>query len=606
MTISEALTSVNRLVQSLLSAGPGEEDQEQNHKQEQQQEDRLAGLTIDIKITILKFLVVELMGTILVSEQIDARFGRLPEMEKQARRENVEGRTARKDLASVRREIRALLAAEENSEEPTTEQQHQQSAVVDIHEPVTPPAELETLAEMEPIERTEDESKRLEEECKTEATSPAPSVTPVPPVDNEARMKQLVDEERRLLQKIGRGNDHFGPSLDTSGVVIQDSVDSLNVAALAADSTTFHVHEEILKQRMSVRNRGVGRDRHGREYWSFQSLPGIFLYVDQFTMDGEHVDLDGVSVEPLQDLRHEWYRYSDAESIAGLMKSVDAIGMKFECERQLKKMLDKWRNVLLENELWTKCGDTYANADRSVPQKLRANMASLLEAAAKRIFMPIVHLPNVFTQHRDMVPGVRAWLDRVRSLGQHEEQPQQSQQEQQQQQGTLAEWKAVVLGLLSTAHRPMDGPVTTKKTKNKRKTKRKVSQGAPIPRSELSPLVLCCLDPQWVEIRPVTVKSMEKSLHQWKILVDSSDHMDRLYVAVRLLHDCIMANTETSVEFAAVTGVDPLTVNTADTVASSPNSMGSSEPEDMSQEEPDYNGRAKRNKTSARRSSGRR
>ena len=546
-TATDVMVTINKLVKCLASSD----------------EDRLPALDIDMKIKILKFLVVELVGTILVSEQIETRFGKLPEMEKQARRENVEVRLARKDLAGVRREIRTLLAAEENGDE-------------SIVEPPPPVA-----VDSEPVAAMEENAST---ETGQEATDSSPAVedseAATPPVDNETKMKQLMEEEKRLIQKIGRNSDQFPSSLEVA--TAQDSTDSLN-GPLAADST-YHVHEEILKQRMSVRNRGIGRDRHGREYWCFQSLPGIFLYVDEYTNEAEHADFQGVSVEKPSDLEHEWYRFPDSESISSLMKTVDSIGMKFDAERQLKKMLDKWRNVLLENELWTKCGETYSKADISVPETLRVEMVALLESTARRVFMPMFNSPSVFKSFREMLPGLTQWLSTIAAL----------------QDGSLPEWKQAVTDLLSVCHRRMDEAVTAVQSKKRKNSKRKASQSAPIPRSELSPLVFCFLDQEAEETRLVDVKAVEKSLLQWKIFVTDSDHMDRLYIAVRMLHDCITANTEGSEVFTANDNADPLAGLIKVVASKNKSTAEESDHEDISHEELEQNGRAKRKKTARR------
>lgn len=463
--------------------------------------DPLISHPLALRMLIFKFLVNELAETELIMEQIEERFNRIPELKKQVRKENVDTRNAMKELASIRRELRIQMASLEQLEW----QIAHGSETVDEQAPTSEGKKME--------------DSQLQEE-KVEALKERVKMT-------EDHIQRLMTEEKRSTQRSSRSHEE----MEQDSAQVTDSLDSLQSVPGGSSDHYSNVFEQLLVQRMSVRNQAFGRDRHGREFWIFQSLSGLFLKMDDYGRACHRTDKYGLEFESLEDTHAEWYRFSTEEEIAEFTRTLDGTGMRFENERLLKKSWDKYRTLILE-QINQQKQERLSGEEENIYLNVAQDILHTLVAIRNIVFAPLSSESFVFsTEHfRPLVVEV---IDlHTPSRGSH----------------ALDPLRSITLHFIDVLCKSTT-VAETKKTAKKRKKTSKMTHIE----GDLGPLVCCFLFHLGNKVKPYDLKQVEKAISQWRSLVSSADNLDRLSFALRLLLGAIQ---EAVANHAAYTPLD--------------------------------------------------
>lgn len=241
-----------------------------------------------------------------------------------------------------------------------------------------------------------------------------------------------------------------------------------------------------------------------------------------------------------------------------VLNALDVRGMRFGAELQLYRSLSRWQDYALDIQAKAKVAPS--TAIRATPSPLipATHAYTTLRRLARHIFLPILSQSRLYAHFTDLLPGINNWLSGIPSKL-----------------ATVAidglspfeACKQAVLDFYDLCHGSCAGSSLGSKRKNsERRAKNskngrfnKSSASSRTTTAQLSPLAFAFLEHGKTH-RPIDVKSVDKSLSQWRQFVSDCDNAERLYFAVRLLYDHVCAETEDNGAYEERPGVDPLAV----------------------------------------------
>jgi hypothetical protein len=306
-----------------------------------------------------------------------------------------------------------------------------------------------------------------------------------------------------------------------------------------------------LRLQRNVRNMPVGFDRFGREYWVFQSMPGLFIRHDQqnphpgFEFVG-HAEANEDYERPIT-IDRNWHWIKTIEEFDALLQSLD--DHNSYDESRLALSLQKYRTIAFEEGNNFDLSDGIAlelkfHGVSKFTTQMYSDLRRCIQRVGSMVFSPCVNKPRStkYQHFNDIHERHNTWLPTA--FPSNNEPSLDSLRE------AVVEWFNL-LDSTSLESGPATGALTTEAVQSvqKKRTSRKkkgVLKFRPVP-DAISPLLFCFLSHDLQEMRTHELKSIDRAFSNWIVAVRNAD-LESLRLCCYLLERAVVGADGTVAE----------------------------------------------------------